>query len=688
MNPLFSDRPAFRAALAAAARELDADVREGPGEGWTVAGGTLACGNPNGSRWNAVATLGEGVWTLDPVPVAMPWNRRRAGEIAAVRVRQLDDLLRNPRKAEPHVRSPFTAGPSLAGRAQAFAWIVAAGALAMAMTLAVATLLAVPIIDREIARLGQAAEVLSRIGADPLPRPAEMENLGWMGRLASAFLLATPVAFFLGGLHAAVFGAGSRFLVIARFAPWALVFIGASTLLAWAPRTAIPFTALAALLMPAAAFLGTSVLWGRRRDVVQEVAVLGRRTWIPWAVSIVVVVVLIAVLVPAPSDNDRRIHETSRFRDRFLLGTSAGRALAHFYYRYTLYAAEPVRPAYTTDANLRDRQIRTALLVGQFGLETEMIRAMGFSVEAVRDSAAAAPLIAKRQHDIYLVSATLTPALEKLDENDLLGRTVIQGSATGRTAAPAATLPAPAMQEQIQKTFDQVLRVGGVEAMLLELTWLGWTAVFYAGPLFILLLVAAPLAALLGWLARHRSPRAVRRVVFGVFAGSTALLIAIFIGQFGALGRLAALKHLPTDDQQAIDALAAGLKDPDPNVRYEAAYRAYMTMRSKTSFPRGGLTAELRAGAKDDSVRVRLWCASALGLTRDPAVRPDILRAMDDPDMLVRYRAAEGLEHLDGRRTPPPPETIRRLREMMRTRSWYEGMYALDALRQIDPLKY
>jgi len=106
------------------------------------------------------------------------------------------------------------------------------------------------------------------------------------------------------------------------------------------------------------------------------------------------------------------------------------------------------------------------------------------------------------------------------------------------------------------------------------------------------------------------------------------------------------------------------------------------------TFPKGGLTRELASGTKDPSVRVRLWCAAALGLTREVEIRPYLLEAMDDPDMLVRYRAAEGLENLDTKRMPATKETVGKLREMMKTRGWYEGMYALDALRRIEPLKY
>src|SRR5262247_2735058 len=160
MNPQFPDRAAFRQALDAAARELDAAVRDGPGDAWTVTGGTPACANPNASPWKAVATLADGAWALAPITVALPWNRRRAGEIAAVRARQLEDLIRSPREAEPHVRSPFTAGTALADRAEAFAWIVAGGALAMALVLVVTTLAGLPIIEKEVKRLGQTAEVL------------------------------------------------------------------------------------------------------------------------------------------------------------------------------------------------------------------------------------------------------------------------------------------------------------------------------------------------------------------------------------------------------------------------------------------------------------------------------------------------------------------------------------------------
>ena len=690
MDSRFPDRAAFREALVAAARELDATVRDGPGEAFTVSGGTPACGNPNASPWKAIAALTGDAWAVTSQVVALPWNRRRASEIADHRTRQLDSLIRSPRKAEPHERHPFSPGPAFADRAESFAWIVAGGSLAMAFALIATTLAGLPLVERELTQLSNRAEVMNRIGAMPLPRPSEIENLGWTGRLAAAFLLATPIAFFLGGMHAAVNAAGERFVSVARFAPWGLVFISASTLLALLTRAPVPFAILGAALTPAAAFLGTSLTWGRRRDVV-VITPVPRRFRPVLIVAIVLIIAVLVAIVPTPTGNDGRIHETSRFRDRFLLASPAGRALSHFYYAYTLYAAEPVRPAYSSNRDVRDRQVRTALFIGKFGPDLEALRAppLNFTIERARDAEAAAPLIAKRQHDVYVVANTLTRPYETLAANGLLGKTIGQGGVPDKIPGEGKVraLPAPATQEDLEKALDDVFRLGGLDTMILELTWLGWTAIFYAGPIFLLLLVSAPFAAALAWLARRLSPAGVRRTVFGIFAGSVAALFLVIFLDRDSLTRVAALKRLPADDQKTIDVLAAGLRDMDPSVRYEAAYQSYMKLKG-TSFPKGGLTAQLRAGTKDPSVRVRLWCAAALGLTRDPAVRPDILSAMDDPEMLVRYRAAEGLENMDAKRQPPPPETVSKLKEMIKTRSWYEGMYALDALRRIEPAKY
>jgi len=687
MDPRFSDRESFRKALEAAARELDGSVRDGPGEAWTVSAGTPLCSNPNGAPWGAVASLAEGAWGLSPKPVSFPWTRRRAEEIAAVRTRQLESLLRTPRTAEPHEREPFTAGTTFPAKAEAWSWITAGAALAMALTLVVLTLAALPLLERELERMFQRAEVLTRIGANPLPGKAELEGLGFWGRLGAAFLLAVPIAFFLGGLHAAVHAVGERFLTVARFGPWCSLFLGVSTFLSLLPRASPLVSVAAGFLVPGAALFGTSVAWGRRRDEVRTGP--KTRTGLRPGVVAAALLILLALfaLVPGPVSNEERIQGTSRFRDRFLLGNEAGRAFARFYYARTLYAAEPVKPVYVDDPHLKSRQVRTILAVGKFGAELKYLKELDFSIETTADADTAAPLIEKRQHDVYLLASSVVRPMDTLRKFGLLDRTIcLEGSDPGKLLG-ARIVTVPATKEALQKVLHETLRFGPLESMLLELTWLGWTGVFYAGPVFGLAMALGLLAAISAWVVRRFSARAVRGLLACVFVVSMVALISAFALRASALGRVADLKNLPADDQKAIDRLAAGLKDPDPDVRYEAAYQACLALK-RPSFPRGGVTTELLAGAGDPDVRVRLWSVAALGLTREDKTRETILKGMDDPDLLVRYRAAEGLEYLDAGRRPVPAPTIAKLREMIRTRSWYEGMYALAALRRIDPANY
>ncbi|HTF56209.1 MAG TPA: HEAT repeat domain-containing protein [Planctomycetota bacterium] len=687
MDPRFSDRDSFRKALEAAARELDGSVRDGPGEAWTVSAGTPICSNPNGAPWGAVASLAEGAWGLSPKPISFPWTRRRAEEIAAVRTRQLESLLRTPRTAEPHEREPLTAGGTFAARAEAFSWIAAAAALATALTLILLTLAALPLLERELDRMFQRAEVLTRIGSDPLPRKAELEGLGIWGRLGAAFLLATPIAFFLGGLHAAVHALGEKFLTVARFAPWCSLFLGVSTFLALLPRTSPLVSVAAGFLVPGAALFGTTLAWGRRRDQVRT-GPKAKMALRPGVVAAALLILLaLFALVPGPVGNEERIQGTSRFRDRFLLGHELGRAFARFYYNHTLYAAEPVKPVYVDDPHLKSRQVRTVLTVGKFGSELKFLKELEFSVESTANADTAAPLIEKKQHDVYLLASSVVLPIDTLRKYGLLDRTIcLEGSDPGRIIG-TRTVTAPATKEALQKVLHETLKFGPLESMLLELTWLGWTGVFYAGPVFGLVLALGLLGAIAAWVVRRCSARTVRGLLACVFVVSIVGLIAAFVMRAAALGRVAELRNLPVDDQKSIDRLATGLKDPDPDVRYEAAYRAFLALKLP-SFPRGGVTTELLAGARDPDVRVRLWCVAALGLTREDRTRETILQAMDDPDLLVRYRAAEGLEYLDAGRRPIPSPTIAKLREMMRTRSWYEGMYALAALRRIDPTNY
>ena len=629
---------------------------------------------------------------VTPVPGGLPGTRRRAGEIAAVRARRLEDLIRSPRTLAPHEREPFTAGSSLPDRASAFSWAVAGAALAMMLAL-VATLLALlPLMERELTDIAGRMEVQARIGADPLPSKGEFDSFGFAGRLGAALMLAIPIAFFLGGIHAAVHAIGERFLAVARFAPWCALFLLVACLFAFFPRMHPVFAVLGALLVPGAAIAGTLLVWGRRRDQVLDGP---RPRGLPWPALLggaAVIVATGAALVPAPRGEKGRVEATAGFRDRFLLGHRPGRAFARFYYAHTLYAAEAVMAAYSEDPEATDRQVRTALVIGDIGQYAQELREMNFAVETAKDFDIAAPLIDKRQHDIYVLDSSITRPLTRLSELGLLRRTIcLQGPAAAREEG---LITVPAMATDPKEWSSAVGRATSLtwpEAMLPELHWEGWTSIFYAGPLFVLILILGVLTVGVRGLYRRWPARVGHLTLAGLLAVSVGGLAVLFASNAGTMAKIAEIRNLPTNDQAAIDLLNRSLAHPDPAVRTEAVREAFRKLKVQT-FPRGGLTDALLAAVRDTDVRVRLWSAAALGLTREERVREAIHAAMEDPDMLVRYRAAEGLGHLDAARTrekrPPHSASIAKLREMMRTRSWYEGMYALAALRDIEPSKY
>jgi HEAT repeat protein len=168
-----------------------------------------------------------------------------------------------------------------------------------------------------------------------------------------------------------------------------------------------------------------------------------------------------------------------------------------------------------------------------------------------------------------------------------------------------------------------------------------------------------------------------------VLAAGVVLLFAGFAALwFAGSKERAALAEFRATGRDDTAAMARGIASPFPSVRHEAAYRY---SRTKAGFEPGPLLKAL----DDPDFRVRLWAAFAAGKTGKDEVRLPLIKALDDPEIFVRYRAAEGLEALEGGRgSRANPEVIEALLRMIRTRRWYEAMYAYKALRRIDPQKW
>jgi len=196
---------------------------------------------------------------------------------------------------------------------------------------------------------------------------------------------------------------------------------------------------------------------------------------------------------------------------------------------------------------------------------------------------------------------------------------------------------------------------------LRDLNSYAWSSLYYAGPLVALLVLMGCLAPLVSILFRKLQSRQ------AVFALSAISMIAILV-----LVLVADPPPGATDPTK----LAEALSDARPERRIDAAFRAFLLESTKP------IVDALLKASGDPDFRVRLWAVAALGKSGDPRALSPLVERLADPEIFVRYRAAEGLELLRDPKASAP------LEKMMREGSWYEGLYALSALRAIQPGKY
>lgn len=227
-----------------------------------------------------------------------------------------------------------------------------------------------------------------------------------------------------------------------------------------------------------------------------------------------------------------------------------------------------------------------------------------------------------------------------------------------KLAVGSVAVPPAHDLEALRTALDQVSRDSFRGARLRELSSLGWHAVYYAGPPMVLVVTMGVFAPFVSILFRRVSPKT------AIFALSACAMIASL-----SLVLVAGQEPPKADDAE----LAEALSYPNPDHRIEAAFRA---SQMTSTAP---LAEALLRAADDPDLRVRLWAVAALGLSGDARAFDKLVARLDDPEIFVRYRAAEGLGHLRD------PRAVEPLLRVMATRSWYEGAYALDAIRRIRP---
>lgn len=352
-----------------------------------------------------------------------------------------------------------------------------------------------------------------------------------------------------------------------------------------------------------------------------------------------------------------------RRRERIREGPRPGKALLVIAVALSASVAGAVVPRATDWKGALDRiaLFRDSWLLGNpagHWVASAYYRCTLYAAEPVKEFYSADPARARKAQPIARASdprvLPLLRALQFTVSPDAAGADVTVAdriSAGGVTRVPKD----PRNLAELKSLLDEVSRESFRGARLRELSALGWHAVYYAGPLAGLLLGMGAFAPFVSVLFRRLRPQT------ALFALSACAIV-------GSLGLV-----LVTSPRTEEPDLAEDLKDARATVRHEAAFRASL-LDSTAS-----LAEALLKAADDEDFRIRLWAVAALGKSGDARAYEKLVQRLEDPEFFVRYRAAEGLGFLRDRRAVP------HLVRMMRERSWYEGIYALGALRRIQP---
>ena len=616
------------------------DARHG---GWVVGAGVALSTNPNTVPWSLRVSREGDRLAFRPEAFRLPWTRRKGTRIAGWRQGQLADFLEarlrggDPDRADARrLRAPFDPfGSTPAAVSASFAWGTACACGALALAFLALLLPGFALMHSAAGEIAARARAVEAAGDLPLPSLAEAASMGFGSALGAAALFALPVAFFLGLVHAVSLLAGEFWPRAARLGQASFAFQAIFLAIALVPLTPFYVTVPCALHVPFATHAGYTIVWGRRGERVREGGP-PRRTLV--ATAALVTVAVVAALVPRPAGAEEFRDRLALFRDRYLVGHPPGRAAALFYYRHTLATAEPVKRFFAADPGVPERSRRTARVEAVAPAKAaEWLRGLDFSV--VPEGCPA---------DVVAGDGMLASG----------GAVVRWDPATGK--------------EGLARALDGLSAEAFRGRGLLDLTALSWRAVFHAGPLFMLVLFVGFCCPMVSVIFRALPPRSASISLLLCLASTVGLMLWDYSRQSEASDRIEGLRADPQPDR-----LARALGHPAAFVRHEAAYRAFKLKEGHAAMAKALLEA-----ADDDDFRVRLWAVAALGKTRDPKALDRLLARLKDREFLVRYRAAEGLGFLGD------PRAVEPLRDLMRNGSWYEGLYALEALRRIDPDRF
>lgn len=613
-----------------------------------LAGGSLLALNANRVRWSAQIIREENRLRIVGATRTLPWTRTKVERILAYRLTQIADFItvslsggsRDPFLG-PSAHAPFALTTAPGDFFFASAWLAMSFAACALATLAATTLLALTLMDAQIRDLARRALLIEQLNFLPLPSRQELDSIDFGFRLGCAINFAGPMAFFIALLYGAVQLLAEVWAPLSRAVFWIFLFLLLQLGVSLYPLVGWPVLIAYALLIPLSAHMGYSLVWSRKREKRRS----NHREYRHPILAGVILLALAVVAAPSPSSDEGFLDALVLFRDKVFLPYRPGRALACFYYRHTLYAAEILKPWFDLEGPQRAQRVVRLSAPTPFNIENHLR-----TLEVYCD---ARPEGSEGPYDAILSNEPLN------------------------NPKAIAVSPSTTLEELKTKLREQAGRIYPAN----DIGWLqhvGWRSLYSVGPVALALTMFSLLSLPLG-LARRKFSSASFRTL--AWVGITFMVLGIAAHHASRKDLTRTLTELRERGHRNDAAgVASFLKDPRPDIRLEAVYALYHLFKEDRSRNRD-IYPELVQGLKDDDLRIRLWTCGALGYLGDVRAVEPLLRSLED-DFFVRYRAAGALGDLRD------PRAIPHLRRLIREDEWYVGIYALQALRDIEPGKH
>ncbi|MFC1890139.1 HEAT repeat domain-containing protein, partial [Thermodesulfobacteriota bacterium] len=614
--------------------------------------------SPNGLRHELTYEGGEEV-RIVATSSALPWTMRRVRLVLEGYLYEIERSLAGPETAEKH-RNPFQVVPAITepGYLLALFSLFLSVLLGSLFGVLVNLVYGYGLILEVVEYLAAKVDLLEPFIPLSFPKAETLRSLPTSYQWGCGTFFALTFGYLNAFVGSMILLFGEIWRPLRRVSVW-VVFIYCFALCGFAYRAeSMLFNVGCAIGLPLSILLGYSLGWGMRRAAVRS------NLWIKRVVEIALIAVLgiqggIMLwerLGPAEDKKDM-VWDFVEVRDRQLLNTGYGRWISEFYYTHTLYPAEVIKPLLSKSEKAvllvtgdDERADRITGLVGNTG-HVIPVQDIDKALENAKTGGADYTIIdgsVVGLSDLFSKGAKKDRTIRRMLDKSILFGEAGEFEALDLADPPPELITEPFGNKELRASVKAISDRDDPQANLRASTkwalYVGLGSLWALAKIYRLLwvLATAMLAFILGarvWKSGWPLVRTALLIVGVVFTGWQGF--HEYIAEPTVAAEIEEIRA-HKGDKAYQDELCVFMANPDPNVRYEAAYGIWSSLG-------GGRGIEcietVLDGLGDEDSRVRTWCAMTLGKGRGGGTRAQevLVWALQDPVVNVRYMSATAL---------------------------------------------